>query len=496
MCTVMENPYNQVPYPGGPFPQAHVMRLATKAVLHGLEPPDVAGCRVLELGCGDGSHLIPMAIEFPDSQFVGVDMAEVPIVRATALSEELGLENVTFRTADVSMLSGQPGECDYLIAHGLFSWVDRSVQDKVFELAGRVLARSGIAYISYNAYPGWHVREMTRNVVRIHTANVMDPVEIRNRAISLLASMYRARPETDVTREIIRAEMERIVAKDPVLLYHDDFGEENHPQYFTEFIKRATPYELQYLAEADLLDMNNSDFPPEAVESLNQIADVIEREQYYDFLTMRMFRRTLLCRNELVVDRELPMERLRKLYYAAMLRPTPQDPEVTTFAPAQFGTQSGASITVNQPFVKAVLMALTRAWPATLTFDELLDDARRVAPLLSRAEAEDMLREVIMRMQVPGILEISTLPYRYATSVSEKPSVSRLALAQARHSERVTSLRHRPVDLDDEKVRNVLPLVDGTRTKAELAVTLGDDVSAKAADIALNRLLELCLLES
>src|SRR3954454_24868621 len=112
----MENPYNLVTYQSSPFPQAHINRLATMACLYGMTAPEMENCRVLEVGCGEGLHLIPMAMEFPDSQFVGIDTAERPIARATDVAQELGIENISFRVADVRSLAGQPGECDYLIA--------------------------------------------------------------------------------------------------------------------------------------------------------------------------------------------------------------------------------------------------------------------------------------------------------------------------------------------------------------------------------------------
>ena len=40
------------------------------ASLYGMRAPDLDNCRVLEVGCGEGAHLIPMAMEFPESQFV------------------------------------------------------------------------------------------------------------------------------------------------------------------------------------------------------------------------------------------------------------------------------------------------------------------------------------------------------------------------------------------------------------------------------------------
>jgi methyltransferase-like protein/16S rRNA G527 N7-methylase RsmG len=490
----MENPYNVVAYQSSPFPQAHINRLATMATLFGIDPPDVHSCRVLELGCGEGVHLIPMAMEYPDSQFVGIDVADRPIARATQLASDLEVPNARFRVADLRQLGGQPGECDYLIAHGLYSWVAPDVQNRILDLCGRLLATNGIAYISYNAYPAWHVREMTRNMVRIHTAGLEDPVEIRNRAITLLAAIYRSQGGNEPYRDTIRQEMDRLIAKDPALCFHDDFGPHNAPVYFTEFVRRAASHGLQFLCEADSTDLTrSSDLAAETREALESIADPIEREQYYDFLTARGFRRTLLCKTAAPVDRAIPPERLRKLFFASPVKAPKMKPEeLISDEPLEFATEGGGSITVNQPFVKAVLWQVAQVWPAALGFDELRARAEALADPPDGAEAESMLREVVLRMQLPGVIDISIAPWSHAQEVSATPTASRLARYQAKIGNRVTSLRHRPVDLDEPLLRLLLPLLDGSREVKGLTGLLA--VEESEVDRALLRLHELALL--
>jgi methyltransferase-like protein len=335
-------------------------------------------------------------------------------------------------------------------------------------------------------------------MVRITTAGITDPVEIRNRAVSLLATIYRSQSERDPYREAIHAEMERIVAKDAALCFHDDFGEHNIPVYFSEFVRRAAAEGLQFLSEAE--PSSTSDFPPDVVESLSQIADVVEREQHYDFLSLRGFRRTLLCRNDLVIDREIRTERLRSLFYASPIKATPSPPDLATFAPTEFVSQGGASITVNQPFVKAVLHELQQAWPGTLTFEHLVERARITTPLLSAEDAGEMVREVLIRMYFPGLLEFSVVPYQYPSSPSEKPVSSRFARMQFRASPRVTSLRQRPVDIDSDLGKAIFPLLDGTHDRPALRECVSRSTGADASDQdiegALDRLCELSLLEA
>src|SRR5229473_7628887 len=87
----METTYNQVLYRGLPFGQTHPDRLATLATLFGVSPAPVERCRVLEIGCGDGGNLIPMAFMLPNSTFAGFDLAETPIAMGQQAAKALGV---------------------------------------------------------------------------------------------------------------------------------------------------------------------------------------------------------------------------------------------------------------------------------------------------------------------------------------------------------------------------------------------------------------------
>src|SRR5688500_10670026 len=110
----MDTAYDRVPYPTGTYSQTHVRRLAAMARLFGVNAPDVRTCRVLEIGCGEGANLLGMAVDLPESQFVGIDISQSAIDRANELAADAGVENVTFRQGDVMELIGRPGECDYV----------------------------------------------------------------------------------------------------------------------------------------------------------------------------------------------------------------------------------------------------------------------------------------------------------------------------------------------------------------------------------------------
>src|SRR5215203_5091497 len=136
--------YDAVPYPGHPFAQTHPDRLATLATLFGLEPP------LLELGCGDGGNLVPMALGLPAAHFVGVDAAAGAIARGRTLVDALALPNVELLAEPLERFEPAGGGFDYVIAHGVYSWVDAPVRDRLLALCRQALSEQGVVYVSYN----------------------------------------------------------------------------------------------------------------------------------------------------------------------------------------------------------------------------------------------------------------------------------------------------------------------------------------------------------
>src|SRR4051812_31764173 len=105
--------YDELPYPGGIHSWSHPDQMATKAMLAGMQPAPLKGCRVLELGCGGGTNLTAMAFGLPHSRFLGIDLAAKPLEGAVAMAGHLGLKNVKFRCADVLKLGSELGKFDY-----------------------------------------------------------------------------------------------------------------------------------------------------------------------------------------------------------------------------------------------------------------------------------------------------------------------------------------------------------------------------------------------
>ena len=107
--------YDEVPYMAASFANTHPEVLAVTALMRGLDPPPLAGARVLELGCARGANLVPMAWSMPGAEFVGVDLSRKQIEEAQALAAATGTSNVTFHAMDLRDLDESFGEFDYIV---------------------------------------------------------------------------------------------------------------------------------------------------------------------------------------------------------------------------------------------------------------------------------------------------------------------------------------------------------------------------------------------
>ena len=484
MTTHLRDLYDEVPYPSLPRPQSHPARIAALAAIAGMTLPPVSRWRMLEIGCGDASNLLPLALEYPEGRFTGVDRAAVPMARGRDLAAKLGLANLELTHAD--LLDWQPhGEFDYIIAHGFYSWVPFEIRDRLLELCAAALSPGGVAYVSYNVLPGGHLRRYAWDFLNFHARRAASP-RIRIEKAQEVARLMAANPADDPGRAAIRKEMENVLERGAEAIFHDDLSETNDPVYLMDFIRHAARHGLQYLGDAEPVRDDVRDLPLPA-------EDWLEARQYGDFLSCRKFRESLLCRKDIPLDRALSLDRFQALAAAARVKPAEPQPD----GAQKFELSQGRSLTTNHPLVKDVLCFLASRWPGSVPVAGL--------PLggYPPQDAADML----MRLVEAEAIDLWQQPPRVATAIGERPVASLLARCQLSLGlTMVTNQRHQSIDLPDETGRALVSLLDGTRDREALAAAMGKvapgpegtpaDPAAieRVLDVSLQELLRLCLL--
>src|SRR4029453_2714851 len=449
--------YDDVPYESYPLWVTHPDHLAVVATLAGMDPAPVERCRVLELGCARGGNLIPMAVALPDGRFVGIDLSPAQVAAGRATVEALGLTNVTLAARSISDLDPALGTFDYVVCHGVYSWVPPAVQDEILAACTRHLARHGVAYVSYNTYPGWHLRGMVRDMMLFPAF----PAAAVNRPASPFGSHLRA--EAELLRD----------APDSYL-FHEHLEVDNRPVYFHEFVARAAGHGLRYVGEAQPTTVLPGEFPPDVEATLRRMAnDEVQFEQYLDFLRNRTFRRTLLCHADLSRGREYAAGSLRGLLLSSGADVVENPAPLDSTAVAKFRSPRGATLSASHPLVKARLASLMAHGGEAIELDALLEEATRGLGRSGPVTPEDErgLTESLVVIWLGGFLEVHAWPGRAALAPGEHPIASPLARLQAVASHRVASLRHRVIRLEAPD-RCLLGLLDGSRDRAAIAADL------------------------
>jgi len=436
--------YDRVPYPGHPHAETHPNRLAAIARLFGLDAPPVATARVLEGACGDGGNLIAIAFSLPAAPCVGFDLAPTAVGRGRTRVARLGLANARLEVADLMAVGTGLGTFDYVIAHGIYSWVPGPVRDALLALIRDSLAPNGVALVSYNTYPGWHIGRMVRGMLRYHTREVEDPAEQIVQSKALLDFLAVAHDEDDAFRTVLAAEGERIAKLSPAHLFHDDLAAVNDPVYFHEFVAHARGFGLAFLAEADFATMSGAELPEPVRAKLEGLqGDPVAYGQYLDFVRARRFRSTLLCHaTQRVAVAPVPAS-VRHLAVASAAVPDVQPVDLAPGVEAHFRWGDRASLKTDHPLAKAAFVTLLERWRAQTTFDALLEAACGLLGRLPHAADAEALEKILLGAFGLRMVELTAERWRYAAHPSDRPEVSALARNEAEDGDLVTTLAHR-----------------------------------------------------
>jgi SAM-dependent methyltransferase len=462
----LARPYEELPYESNPYFESHPGRLATLAYLSGLEPPPIETCRVLELGCAAGGNLIPAAEALPGASFVGVDIAPNQIADGRALIEALGLRNVRLEAMSVTDLTPDFGSFDYIIAHGLYSWVPADVRRKTLEICKARLSPNGVAYISYNVLPGWRLRGVIRDMLFYGLEKEPASPTPRERvptARRFAEMILNAAGEDDTTHaRILRNEVGMVLKAPDSYIAHDHLEEFHEALYFRDFAARAASNGLMVLGDARF---SNAVFQVE--RRLKQQrpelpADPIHFEQCVDFAFGRQFRRSLLCHAGQSIHRDLLPERLMRCHLLASVFPSgPVDlrPNVSI----TFQSRDGGSFNEADTGTKAALAFLAQAHPMPVSFDALWDQVRNLARMPRQHPARDRMAEMLRTLVICDSVEPHLYPPQFVTHISARPLATSLARLQASRGGVIHNRRHRTIRSFNDFDRSIIALLDGTR---------------------------------
>jgi methyltransferase-like protein/SAM-dependent methyltransferase len=465
--------YDQLPYPSMPFAYTQPAHLAALTALFGIEAPAADTARVLELGCASGGNIIPLAARFPEARFLGIDLSQRQVDDGHRRIAALGLSNVEIRQGDLAKIKSLTECFDYVICHGVFSWVPKIVQGAIFRICSKNLAANGVAAVSYNVLPGWHLRSIVRDICLHHTENALPPRQCVEKARKVLGQIAESASETEPYGLLIRNEAKRIAQLPSAYIHGEFLAAENTPCYFHEFIDWAEQYGLSYLCEGTLGSSIPEFLFPETGRRIKELAGESRSsiEQYIDFFTGRSFRRSILIRaRSSVPETRMPSpDRLRPFHFASQIR---ADPDRSGAEVSVYKDSRGRAITAGDTAVRYALAQLAEHYPSTLTLKQLTVPAWGN----DASEAEARVGKALFRLIAAGQATVSSLPLLVGRAAIERPRAWLLARIESGAGQPwVTSLCHSAVPLH-RMLAFLLVHFDGNHDRRMLTAKLIDAV--------------------
>jgi methyltransferase-like protein/trans-aconitate methyltransferase len=462
--------YDALPYVSNPFPLTHPALIGAIARLFALEAAPLGNARVLELGCAAGGNIIPLAARHPGASIVGVDLSPAQVAAGRARIADLRLTNIEIRCqsfADVAAGKAEP--FDYIICHGVYSWVPAPLRDAILRICRDGLSPQGVALVSYNVLPGWRMLQALRDCFLLHSTPDADPRRRAAEARALMQLLPRGAPDDGAYKSFLAAQAAQLVDASDEYLAHEYLDDVNEPCTFRDFVAAAQRHGLTYLAEADVPSMIVTNYPPAMAEVVPRIGGnaLLATEQAIDMVSGRTFRQTLLvsAARAARIDRQLANVRLEDMHFLG-------DAELTLTRDAGGATlarPTGRRLHTGSAPLAEALARFVAAFPGSVSVDDLV----QALPAAARnAQGRAMVRDAALNMVINGLATPRTEPVLATARVSARPVACPLARADAARGATATAnLRHEGVVLG-EASRAVLASLDGTRDTDTIARAL------------------------
>lgn len=301
--------YKELGYKSYPFPFTTPAYLEAYGTLVGLKPPTAKTARVLELGATYGGNIISQAVHNPEATFVGIELSQDQVEKGNKIISDAKLDNVSLLQGDILNFDESLGSFDYIIAHGFYSWISDEMKDKLLDIISHHLADNGIAYVSYNTYPGWHTMEEVRQLMLFANRGYDELTHkekvLRGKTVgSLVGAQILNYDNLKERNSKFLGALRSVMQKDDYYVGHDHLEPHNDPCYFYQFNDHLKVHNLTYVCDADLTLSMVRTYDDSIADKLEKLApnSQADQEQYLDFMLDTTFRKSIICKESAAKD--------------------------------------------------------------------------------------------------------------------------------------------------------------------------------------------------
>lgn len=327
----LKNSYNSFLYVSKPFSSTNINNLQAKAKMYGLKPVPLKGARVLELGASCGGNIVPQALYYPETTFTGIDLSGVQVKHGNDIINAIGLKNVTLLEKDILDIDKSFGTFDYIIVHGIWSWVPDVVKDKILSICNVNLSDNGIAYVSYNTYPGWKRLEQLRDIMlysekRAKDQDLLERTLYTKSVLKMVADTMNIDDRSRAQSAYKINNIHNVLNSNDYYVAHEYLEAFNDPVYVSDFIDRARKQGCAYIGDEVLQRSFITWLADDVTNNIRALShdNYVDKEQFYDYVYDTQFRMSLLTKlsNEDKINHEetVTQDILNSLYYVGNTR--------------------------------------------------------------------------------------------------------------------------------------------------------------------------------
>src|SRR5208282_90087 len=290
-------------YPNSFYRETTPTWLAMTALLMGHRPPDLSRpFRYADLGCGNGVTAVTVATTCSEAEVWGFDFNPAHVETARHLAAQAGLDNATFVETSFADLACRADldlpEFDIIVSHGVLSWISPANRHHVIEFIGRRLRPGGLAYLGYNAAPGWASMVPIRALMRMLLATGPERSDLAVPGIlDFLDRIKEAEAQYFKIHPMLEQHIESIRKRDARYIAHEYLNEDWHPLMFTDVADAMVEAKCTFIGSATLTDnIEAVSVPAKFVPLLAEAGDIYLRETLRDLGCAQTFRRDLYRR--------------------------------------------------------------------------------------------------------------------------------------------------------------------------------------------------------
>lgn len=293
-----------------------------------IPPPLEDGFRYLDLGCGYATTLLPLAAANPQGEFVGVDFMPEHVAFANRVVQRTNLTNTRMLENSFEDIVANPAllgdPYDYIVMHGVYTWVSSETRQAILDLLQRHLKPGGLVYAGYNAHPGWTRHQPLQHMIyRVAEQHRGSSVEKMVAAVKFLARMKAinapifANLELPPTLEEAIKDADRILPMAASYLAHEYLNEHWNPIFFSDLCQDMSAAKLSYVGGTRMMDhVDNTGWSDEQQELISHYGNPVMAETIRDMLMPSGFRRDMFARGRALMPEDVRQQRLLNTQFA------------------------------------------------------------------------------------------------------------------------------------------------------------------------------------